>query len=205
MGKILGVDTHLEGGAKHHIVCNVLVGAIILGELKEEGLVHRVVRVVSVAHLGHLRVEVPDQGILREDGLLHQVHVGRVSRGVEHGAVEAPGFLGVAPAGPVVARERVEGADLVPPRAELGRGAISLEAANVRADQRNAEHVHLHRGDHRDLHVVHGRVVIAQPDRAIFAHACEVAPRNNHRSLLPRLEPSARGFHLEGTEKGVRI
>jgi hypothetical protein len=28
-------------------------------------------------------------------------------------------------------------------------------------------------------------VVIAQPDRTILAHACEVAPRNNHRSLLP--------------------
>jgi hypothetical protein len=147
LSKILSINTNLEGRAEHYVVGNVFKCTIFLWELKEYRFIHCIVGIVSVADLRHLCVEVPDKGVLPVYGFFHQVHVGGVGGRIEYGRVESPWLLGVAPAGSVVAGEGVEGAYLVPPGAELGGGAVTTEAADVRSHQGNTEHIHFHRGE----------------------------------------------------------
>lgn len=89
----------------------------------------------------------------------------------------------------MITGECVKRTDLMPPRAQLSSGAVSTEPADIGTHQCNTKHIHLHRGEHRYLHVVYLRVVVTQPDRAVLAHACEVAAGDNHCTLLLRLEP----------------
>jgi hypothetical protein len=109
--------------------------------------------------------------ILAEDSGLHNVHVALPGGLIEDDALEPPGLLRVTLAISVVARERLEGADLVPSGTEVRGGVRSTETANVSTNKGNAEHVHLHDADNTLLEVDNISVVISKPLRSILTHA----------------------------------
>lgn len=88
-------------------------------------------------------VVVADQRVLLVDGLSHEVSQ-RDSTVEDRVVHESVGLLRLTVAVTVVAREGLEGADLMPPGAQLRGAVLSLESADVSSDEGDAEHVHHH-------------------------------------------------------------
>jgi len=105
----------------------------------------------------------------------------------------------------MITGEGVECANLMPSGAQLCCGAIPTEPANIGTYQCDSKHIHLHWSEDWYFHIVYLSVIVSEPDRAILAHASEVASGNNHCALLFGLEPLVWSFDLEGAKEGMWV
>ena len=161
LSQVYGINCGLEGLTNHHIVSNIFIGTAVLGEFEEQRLVGGGVGLVRVGDLCDLGVVVAHQMVLSLNCRLHDIHVALPGSIVIAYVLESPGLLGFAPTVSVIPGEWLEGADLVPPGAQVGGGVGSTEAADVSTDQCDAEHVHFHNAKDAFLEVDDISVVIS--------------------------------------------
>lgn len=137
-----GFDRELERRAKHDVLGRVCTeGSLVVGELKEDGLVEGAHSRFVHTQLEQLSVVVSEKTILLEDGSSHNLSVAHPVEGVVN---ESEWLLRLPLAVPVIAGEWLEHANLMPPCAQLGSRVRSSEAAYVTSNIGNAEHVHHH-------------------------------------------------------------